>query len=99
MRVKGTLEYYRHIFMTEGIHEMISEITRIMREAGNEITPKRLDTFIQAVLYGTDEKGELNVRPCEPDMHDLGRGREGQDRFKFQQRVRQLYVRQRNRSV
>jgi hypothetical protein len=96
MRVKGTLEYYRHVFMTDGIHEMISEVTRIMREAGNEITPKRLDNFIQAILYGTDEKGELNVRPPQPDFEDI---KNNYGKFKFEKRVHELWIRQRNGGI
>jgi hypothetical protein len=98
MSVKGTIEYYHHIFMEEGIHAMISEITSVMKEAGNPITPERLDGFIKAVLYGADENGEANVRPPQPDMFLLGKGRVGQDLYNFQSRVWSLYVKQRNKN-
>lgn len=97
--IRGTVEYYRHVFMDGGIHELISEITSVMKEAGNPVTPERLDLFIKAVLYGYNFDGTGRSRPCQPDMFDLGRGREGQDKYKWDSLVYGLYVKQRNRGV
>lgn len=90
---RGTIDYYRSVFMVEGLREMISEITAVMREAGNPITPQRLDKFIQGVLYGCNSDGSVRNQPPQENFEDL---KDHYDRFKFQQKVRQLWVRQRN---
>lgn len=93
---QGTVEYYRSIFMTDGLHEMITEITNIMKEAGKPITPLRLDNFIKAVLYGCDNDGTVRVRPPQPDFNDI---KSDYGKFKFEKRVHELWIKQRNRGV
>jgi len=94
-----TIEYFQHIFMDQGFDSMVRAIEELMVEAGDPVTSERVNMFIQAVLYGYNLDGTVRSRPCQPDMFDLGRGRSGQDLFKFQSRVWSLYVKQRNRGV
>ncbi|OEC87860.1 MULTISPECIES: hypothetical protein [Methanobacterium] len=92
----GTIDYYRSVFMTEGLREMITEITGVMKEAGNPVTPQRLDSFIKAILYGANPDGSVRNRPPQPDFTDI---KNNYSRFKFQQKVHEMWIRKRNRSV
>ena len=97
MRVKGTLEYYRHIFMEDGLNAMIQAVTEILTETDSPLTSRRLDNWIKAILYGANKDGIVRHQPPQPDMFDWGRGREGQDKFKFEKRVFESWIRGRNK--
>lgn len=92
---KGTLEYYRSIFMADGLREMVSELTAIMREAGNEIVPNRLDNFIKAILYGCNSDGTVRIRPPEPNFEDI---KNNYSKFKFEKKVFETWVSLRNQN-
>jgi hypothetical protein len=93
-----TIEYFQRLFMNEGFDSMVTAIKELMNEAGNPVTSKRVNMFIQAVLYGYNSDGTARVRPPQPDMFLLGKGRVGQDLYNFQSRVWSLYVKQRNKN-
>ena len=97
MSHKGTLEWYRFIFMNEGLREMIAAISDIMKESNNPASPERLDKFIKGILYGANPDGTVRTRPPEPNMNDLGKGHEGQDKYKFESKVWKLWIAQRNK--
>ncbi len=77
---KGTVEWYRHIYMNDGLKIMIEELTKQFKKAGKE----KINNMIQGILYGYTAEGKPNERPPSPNPGDIVND---YDKYKFQERV------------
>lgn len=86
---KGTVEYYRRVYMEDGLKIMIEELEKQFKNVGKN----KLSGFVQAILYGYGSEGKLNECPPSPNPDDIT---EDYKRYKFQERV---YARWINKKV
>lgn len=91
MAVKGTLEYYRHIYLTEGLHAMINSIEEVLTEAGREPTPERLSKWVKAVMYGPGKDGIVRGKPIPPNPQDM---LDNPEKHEFEKQIYKKYVNQ-----
>lgn len=91
MAVKGTLEYYRHIYLVDGLHEMINSIEEVLTEAGREPRPERLSKWVKAVMYGSGSDGIVRSQPVSPTPQDMV---DNPEKHEFEKRVYNKYVNQ-----
>jgi hypothetical protein len=82
-----TIEFFRHVFMDQGFNQMVSEIKKLLQEAGNPISSERLNNWIRAILYGSNPDGTIRTRPPQPDLNDI---KNDYSKFKFESKVHQL---------
>jgi hypothetical protein len=89
---KGTVEWYRHIYMNEGLNSMIEELTKQFKNS-----PKiKINNFIQAILYGYGPDGKANDKPPKPNPDDIVND---YDNYKFQERVYGKWINRKMKGV
>lgn len=86
---KGTVEWFRQIYMHDGLGAMIEDIKELLEKTGLELTDGRMDKFIQGILYGSNSKGIINQKPPVPNPFDMT---EHPEKYDFQKSVYTQWV-------
>ncbi|MEN6554701.1 MAG: hypothetical protein ABFC34_17645 [Methanobacterium sp.] len=89
MAVKGTLEYYRGVYMVDGLDVMVQKIRETLNEAGVTITAKRLNQYIQGVFYGCSVDGAIRGKPPAPNPFDMT---QNQDKYDFEENIYKRWI-------
>lgn len=84
MVAEGTLEWYRQIYMNEGLMAMIKTVSNVMKEAGRKPTLARVNKFVAAILYGSNTNGTIRHQPPQPDPNDITKN---YGKYKFEKKV------------
>jgi len=85
----GTLEHYRHLYMTQGFKVMVIELEKLYCTTQKG----RLQEFIQAILYGVDKNGVPNDKPEPPNPRDM---LTAYDQYRFMELVYHNYQKSRS---
>lgn len=91
MAHKGTVEWFRHIYMNDGFMEMVQAIEDLFNETRDGPNAERMDKFIQGILYGSNNQGVMNEKPPAPNPHDMV---DHPELYDFQNKVYTQWVRQ-----
>mgnify|MGYP000906733101 CR=1 FL=1 len=86
---KGTVEWFRQIYMHDGLGAMVEEIKELLEKTDLELTNERMDKFIQGILYGSNSQGVINQKPSPPNPFDMT---EHPELYDFQSRVYKDWV-------
>lgn len=93
---EGTLEYYRSIYMTDGLRAMVEELKRILELGDKPVTPESVNGFLKAILYGGDDTGKVRLNPPIPNINDLT---DNYERYRFEKIIYGIWVGNKTKGV